>query len=328
MGRRIFYADKVYDLESDESLLDGLLRQGVDLPHSCKSGVCQSCLMQAVSGLIPEAAQKDLKSNYKKQNLFLACQCLPGEDMNIRLPGGAGLDVPVIISFMEMLNHNVVRLVLKAQGEFNCEPGQYISLINKKGIARSYSVANDPGKDGQIDLHVRLIKDGKMSGWLQNEAAVGDKLEIRGPAGNCFYTREDGDDYPMVLAGTGTGLAPLYGILNRALESGHKGHIHLYHGALQAKDLYYVDELQSLAERYDHFDYAPCVLNGLDGDFYKAGNIEDVVKSALPEDKRQTRLFLCGTPEMVNSLKKKAFLGGLASKHIFADAFLPSKSIA
>lgn len=327
MGKRIFYADKVYDLESDETILDGLLRQGVDLPHSCKSGVCQSCLMQSVSGDIPAAAQKDLKSSYKKQNLFLACQCQPEQDMEIRLPGEAGLDVPVFIHSMEMLNHNVMRLVLRVLVEFNCEPGQYISLINDKGIARSYSVVSDPEKDGHIALHVRFIKDGKMSEWLKNEAAVGDKLKIRGPAGNCFYTKEDdGDDFPVLLAGTGTGLAPLYGILSRALESGHKGDIRLYHGALQAKDLYYVDELRSLSDSHDHFHYTPCVLNGQEGNFYKVGNIEDVVMGALPEDKRQTRLFLCGAPEMVNSLKKKAFLGGLSSKHIFADAFLASKT--
>jgi NAD(P)H-flavin reductase len=326
MGGRIFYAGKFYDLENGETVLDGLSRRGLDLPHSCKSGICQSCLMQAVSGAIPEAAQTGLTSGYKKQNLFLACQCRPAEDMDIRLPGEAGLDVPVSIQSMEMLNHNVMRLVLKAAEEFSCEPGQYLSLINGQGVARSYSVANDPGKDGYIALHIRFIKDGKMSGWLENEAELGNALNIRGPAGNCFYTKEDSDDYPLVLAGTGTGLAPLFGILNRALEGRHKGDIHLYHGALRREDLYYVDELRALSERHDRFHYTPCVLNGREGTFYKAGNIEDIVMSALPENKSQTRLFLCGAPEMVNSLKKKAFLSGLASKHIFADAFLPSKA--
>ena len=165
-----------------------------------------------------------------------------------------------------------------------------------------------------------------MSLWLENQATRGDMLTLRGPAGNCFYTSDDGYDYPIVLAGTGTGLAPLYGILNRALECGHKGRIYLYHGALQAEDLYYIDELQALSEQHDLFDYVPCVLNGQDNNFYKAGNIEDIVMKALPKNKAQTRLFLCGAPDMVNSLKKKAFLSGLASKHIYADAFLPSKT--
>ena len=327
MGGRIFYGDKAYDLAQEETVLDGLLRGGVELPHSCKSGVCQSCLMQAVSGEIPAAAQTGLKTSYKKQNLFLACQAKPAQDMDIRLPGGAGLDVAAVIQHRDMLNHNVMRLVLAVGGEFACEPGQYISLINPSGIARSYSVANDPAKDGHIVLHIRLIKDGKMSGWLQHKAAVGDTLIIRGPAGNCFYTKEEGDDYPLLLAGTGTGLAPLYGILSQALASGHKGLIRLFHGALQAEDLYYGDELQALSRRYDGFHYTPCVLNGREGDFYKVGNIEDIVMTALPDDKPTTRLFLCGAPEMVNSLKRKAFLGGLASKHIFADAFLPSQTV-
>jgi NAD(P)H-flavin reductase len=129
-----------------------------------------------------------------------------------------------------------------------------------------------------------------------------------------------------VLAGTGTGLAPLYGIAKQALAQGHKGEIQLFHGALDEADLYLVRELQSLAADHSNFRYVPCVLRGETDRFYVKGNIQDIVMSAVPDDKIRTRLFLCGAPEMVNALKRKAFLSGLASQHIFADAFLPTKS--
>jgi len=32
-------------------------------------------------------------------------------------------------------------------------------------------------------------------------------------------------------------------------------------------------------------------------------------------------------PDLVNVMRRKAFLGGIASKHIFADLFLPSKPL-
>ena len=41
---RIRYAAQWYPLEPQESVLEGLLRQGVSVPHACKAGVCQSCL--------------------------------------------------------------------------------------------------------------------------------------------------------------------------------------------------------------------------------------------------------------------------------------------
>lgn len=44
----------------------------------------------------------------------------------------------------------------------------------------------------------------------------------------------------------------------------------------------------------------------------------------MPNEKEGVKLFLCGAPEFVNSLKIKAFLSGVSSKNIYADAFLPS----
>lgn len=317
-----------YTAREGETVLDCLSRNGVAVPHSCRSGVCQSCLMQAVDGPVPEAAQKGLKPTYKKQNLFLACQCTPTADMSVGLPDSAGLDVPAVIVGKDLLNHNVMRLELRPEGAFPCEPGQYLTLINKAGVARSYSIANDPARDGRIELHIRLLKDGLMSGFLKDQAASGDVVTLRGPAGTCFYVPEEGPEYPILLAGTGTGLAPLYGIARQALEQKHQGAIQLFHGALNAADLYLVDALQALADCHPNFRYTPCVLHGAPGQFYVTGNIEDVVMSNVPADKSKTRLFLCGAPELVNALKVKAFLDGLASKHIFADAFLPSKPAA
>jgi NAD(P)H-flavin reductase len=137
--------------------------------------------------------------------------------------------------------------------------------------------------------------------------------------------REDDADFPIVLAGTGTGLAPLYGITKQALALGHKGDVHLFHGALHDSDLYLVPQLQALAREHSNFRYVPCVLKGEAGKFYLPGNIEEIALSAMPVEKNRTRMFLCGAPEMVNALKRKAFMGGLASKHIFVDAFLPSQ---
>jgi len=326
MPAHIAFEGADYAVEGGESVLDCLSRHGVAVPHSCKSGVCQSCLMQATDGAVPEAAQKGLKPTHKKQNLFLACQCAPDGDMHVRLPDGAGLDVPAVIVGNDLLNHNVMRLDLEPQTLFACEPGQFLTLLNSEGTARSYSVANDPARDGRIELHIRLLQNGLMSGYLKERATPGTPVTLRGPAGSCFYVREDGDAYPIVLAGTGTGLAPLYGIVRQALAHNHIGPVTLFHGALREADLYLVDELQELAARHANFRYQPCVLNGEPERFYATGNIEDIVMAALPADKAATRLFLCGAPEMVNALKRKAFLHGLASKHIFVDAFLPSKT--
>ncbi|MGE3334128.1 MAG: FAD-binding oxidoreductase [Rhodospirillaceae bacterium] len=327
MSARIACGPSSFETQSGETVLDCLTRNGVTVPHACRSGVCQSCLMHAEEGQIPEAAQKDLQPAYIKQNMFLACQCRPEGDMRVTLPDHAAIDTHAVISFKEMLNHNVMRVRIVTPTPYECEPGQYVTLLNAGGAARSYSVANNPQTDHFIELHVRLLTGGVMSAFFVG-ADPGESLIVRGPAGKCFYVAEGAQDYPLILAGTGTGLAPLYGILQAALAQGHKGSIHLFHGVLNAPDLYLHARLQELATLHPNVSYTPCVLNGADGQGYFAGQIETAVLAAIPAEKAITRLFLCGAPEFVNGMRRKAFLAGLASKHIFADPFLPAQPAA
>ncbi len=324
MAYKISYGDSTYVRQADDSVLDTLLAQGIDIPHSCRSGVCQSCLMQALEGVPSEAAQAGLKSTYRAKAYFLACCWYPEEDVVVKLPNTADSAVAATISEIEPLNHNVVRLRLIADKPFDAIAGQHLTLITPHNVARSYSIANVPDEEAYIELHVRVIANGKLSSWLLHEAKTGMAVYLRGPAGECFYVAEDEKNFPIILAGTGTGLAPLLGIARDALRQGHRGDIHLFHGALKPEDLYLVEYLQALSDRYAHFNYTPCVLHGLDGKFYVRGDIQELVVADIA-DKKNTRIYLCGAPELVNSLKKKVFLAGASLAHIYHDAFLPSK---
>ena len=64
-----------------------------------------------------------------------------------------------------------------------------------------------------------------MSGWLGTEARPGEAVRLQGPVGECFYVPGQ-PEQPLLLAGTGTGLAPLYGIVRDALAAGpHRPHL-------------------------------------------------------------------------------------------------------
>lgn len=325
--KKLSYKGQDYPLDENETVLECLLRAQVDIAYSCRSGVCQSCLMQASEGDIPDIAQEGLKPAYKQRNLFLACKCHPLDNMSLKSLDQVGVDVKAKIISQEMLNQNIVKIELSLSEPFECEPGQYLTLINPAGVARSYSIANNLARDGKVELHIAFVEKGLMSHWLKSDAQLDDEVLIRGPAGNCFYVAQDDCTYPIILAGTGTGLAPLYAIAKEALANGHQGAVKLFHGALKEDDLYLVKELQTLDQQHDNFNYVACVLNGEDSHFYQSGNLQDIVmKTVEQEDIESTRLFLCGAPEMVGQLKTKAFLKGLASKHIYVDAFLPSKT--
>jgi CDP-4-dehydro-6-deoxyglucose reductase len=318
---RVSYEARWYPLEAEESVLDGLLRRGVTVPHACKTGVCQSCLMKASGGVVPEKAQVGLKETLKARNYFLACSCRLDPGVDLEVAGGEELRVPARIQALERLGADVLRVRLWPEAPFEYRAGQYLTLLRGDGLARSYSLASLPREDG-LELHVRLLPGGAMSQWLRDDAQPGDAVKLQGPAGDCFYL-PGRPEQPLLLLGTGTGLSPLYGIARDALESGHTGPIYLFHGAREAKGLYLVDELRALAERHPNLHYRPSVLEGRLGEGVHVGPLDGLVRAECPKPVG-FRAFLCGNPELVLSLRKKLFLAGLSLKDIHADAFLPS----
>lgn len=319
---RVRYEAQWYPLQPEESVLDGLLRQGIAVPHACKAGVCQSCLMRAASGTLPEKAQAGLKETLKARNYFLACSCTLDQGTELEVGGGVDeLRVSARIDSLMSLSEDVLRVRLRPEARFEFRAGQYLTLLRADGLARSYSVASLP-REGLLELHVRLLPGGAMSGWLRTEARPGDAVRIQGPAGECFYV-PGRPEQPLLLAGTGTGLAPLYGIVRDALEEGHAGPIWLFHGARDPRGLYLVEELRELAARHPNLHYQPSVLEGRLEEGVHVGALDALVRAECPKPVGW-RAFLCGNPELVQSLRKKLFLAGLSLKDIHADAFLPS----
>jgi CDP-4-dehydro-6-deoxyglucose reductase len=276
-------------------------------------------MMRVVDGAVPAKAQAGLKASWKAQGYFLPCVCTPDSDLSIARVGTDARSRATITAF-EKLSADVLRVQLECDTRVDFRAGQYITLLLDGTLARSYSIASLPnGRD--IEIHVRRVAGGKMSGWLHDTAREGDNVEIQGPSGDCFYV-PGSPNQPMLLAGTGTGLAPLYGILLDALSQGHKGPIHLFHGAVQEDGLYFQVALKNLAAGHSNVDYTPCVLKGSDPTM-ATGSIEKVLLEHRPQ-LSGWRAFVCGDPEIVKLLRKKIFLAGAASRDIYADAFLPS----
>lgn len=280
--------------------------------------------MRAVGSEAPEHAQSGLRESWKARGYLLACLCRPETDLALELPG-ADLRVAGRIVSLDWLSSDVRRVRLVCESAFEYRAGQYATLRRRSdGLARSYSIASLPEEES-LELHVRRIPGGRMSEWLASTAAPGEEVELTGPAGDCFYV-SGRPTQPLLLAGTGTGLAPLYGVVRDALARGHGGPIHLFHGALRPAGLYLRDELTQLTSAHPNFVYTPTVLDAggeEEEEQIAAGPIDRVVLGRHP-DLDGWRGFVCGDPAIVQLLRKKLFLAGMALGDIHADAFLPS----
>ncbi|HET9942589.1 MAG TPA: FAD-binding oxidoreductase, partial [Terriglobia bacterium] len=235
---------------------------------------------------------------------------------------GAGFRFSAVIASVRKLSNDVIEASLTAEASMQFFAGQYVTVVRQDGLARSYSIASLPG-EATVQFHIRRVPNGLMSNWFHDEAGSGEQVTLLGPSGECFYVAGR-EDQPLLLAGTGTGLAPLYGIVRDCLARGHRGPIELFHGALHRGGLYLVDELRELARRNPQLRYTPAVLRGeAQNDDVALGPLDQVITSRIP-DLAGWRGFVCGDPNLVQDLKKKLFLAGMASRDIYADAFIPA----
>jgi len=294
--------------------------------------MCQACLVRAVDCDATDESKKWIKQSLQDKGYTLACQWVPDSDVEAALPTVEEFSVRTKIKSLDYLNPGVIRFILDVEDKdrmFYYYPGQYVTLINPHGIARSYSVANNYEKDQSLEFHISQTDQGAFSGWLFNEAACGDVLHMRGPAGDCYYRNASAEEFPVILAATGTGLAPLYAILNNALNNNHQGEISLYHGGRTTDQLYYVEELERLSQSHPNLHYYPCVKetvsksSGKDPKNVNAGSIEEVINKKMDTGTlAATRVFLCGAPDFVYNMRKQFFLKGAKSGNIYCDPFL------
>lgn len=320
----VHYGEREIPVAAGESLLDALLREGCQVPNSCRAGVCQSCLLRAEEGRVPRDAQIGLKESYRVQGYFLACRCHPQGDMRVALPRDMDTRVPAEVVARDLLAGDVLRLRLRPLQGFPYRAGQYVTLWRDATLGRSYSLASVPELDDYLEFHIKVIPSGRFSDWAWQELRVGSRLALQGPNGHCFYA-PGSEGQEILLIGAGTGLAPLYGILRDALHAAHRGQIHLFHGAARASGLYLFDELRALAERKANFHYHPSVLYPDDGLLSEVdvGHLDQFALTPSP-GVAGSRIYLCGDPGLVNALRKRAFLAGASMSEIYVDAFLPA----
>jgi len=237
----------------------------------------------------------------------------------VRRPRDAEVYGRAIVRAKLPASRTAVRLFLEPATALYYHPGQFINLRRADGLTRSYSLASVPRTDPLLELHVRRMSNGAMSQWLFDQLDVGDVIDIAGPYGSCFYLQDDAAK-PMLLIGTGIGLAPLVGIARDALHAGHRGPMLLYVGSRKPDGLYLQAELRELALEHENFRYEPCVSGPEVPAGHHAGRADDVAFAHHP-DLEGWRVFLCGVAPMVHAARKRAYLAGARLQEIHAEAF-------
>lgn len=313
----IDYRAARYVVRSGESALDALIRGGADVPFSCRRGSCQSCMMRATRGRPPSAAQRGIRQGLAETGHFLPCVAHLEESLTIEPPDLSQLFIPAVVGRIERLSSRVVRLGLETEISFDYRPGQHVNLRREDGLARSFSTRGFTDEDYFLEVDVQLVPGGAFSTWVHEELREGETLSVQGPLGDLTY-RDELRERPLLLAGTGTGIAPLIGVVKDALRRGHVGGISLYFGARTADDLYAHDELTALAEQ--SIRYHAVVLEGAPPAGHRRGDLVETVFADHPAVS-EAALYFAGDPGLVQRLRSAAVLAGACRSAISVDPF-------
>ncbi|AGW95225.1 methane monooxygenase [Ralstonia pickettii DTP0602] len=315
-----------------ESVLDAALAAGVPLIHQCRSGSCSSCtarLAEGQAGMRAGASSTLLRSEYEAGERLL-CLTQPETDctfdLNYESDAGAGRAVKLnaFVDSVEKLAPNVVRLTLElAEGEsFDFKPGQFIQVhVPGTDIVRSYSPASTAADLPKIELLIRLLHDGVMSGYLENRAARDDVLELEGPYGS-FFLREK-VRAPHIMVAGGTGLAPILSMIDTIRNtSGRKPPVMLSFGCATPDTLFCLDDIGLREQWLPNLSTRISVDRGATGDLL-SGNPVDAIREddATHTD---TVAYLCGPPAMIEAATRRLAQIGVRPENIYAEQFAPS----
>lgn len=307
-----------------QSILEAARKHKVAIEHSCQTGRCGVCVAQVIKGqTTPLCAEDSLSpSDAKSGKILTCCRAIESDTyLDIQDLGQIGfspaLTLPCRITKLGLLKQDVLSVTLRLppRSNFVYMEGQYIDLIYN-GFRRSYSIANAPCEDGNIELIVKKVNDGLMSDYLFNRATSNDLLRIEGPKGTFSYRNDKSKN--IIFLATGTGISPVRAILQKmAGQKGLDRKIYVFWGGRYAADLFLdTSKIEASHQFFPVLSRGDCELS------YK-GYVQDAVLSSGINLLNST-VYACGSEVMISAAAKLLIENGLSPKRFFSDAFVRS----
>ena len=207
-----------------------------------------------------------------------------------------------IVERIDSLSYNVrgFRCKLVDPPKLEFKTGQFIIVNVPKASAtvkRAYSIASPPHEPNAIDLCIQHVEGGIASTYFWN-LKEGDPISLSGPHGT-FLLKEPLAYEPVFIA-TGTGVAPLRGMIKHLIHCNFTQPMWLFFGCRYEHALLYESEFRQLAGARPNFHYFPTVSRPKDWRG-AVGHVQETFRSHIT-DYANKEIYLCGWLEVVKAV--------------------------
>ena len=326
------------DVFEGETVLDAAFRQGISVMHGCKEGQCSSCKSLLVEGDIEllKYSTFALPDYQKDTSHILLCRTLAYSDITVELLNYdedlmrrsiAVQEFPATLTAITPLTHDIRLLEIELDQPLRFWAGQYVDItIPGPNITRSFSMANPPAEKTRLQFIIKRYSEGAFSALLDGGLQVGQSLTAKGPYGTCFRREERSG--PMLLIGGGSGMSPLWSILQDHVQSGERRPVRFFYGARAARDLFYLDAFAELASRLPDFRFIPALSHAEPDDRWdgETGFVHEVVQRILRAENMEGEIdaYSCGPAPMIDAVLPVLQMAGVEPDHIYFDKFTPA----
>src|ERR1041385_4129483 len=225
---------------------------------------------------------------------------------------------------------NVKSFTLKLPEWMRHRAGQHydIRLTAEDGYQtqRSYSIASEPEREGEIDITVERINDGEVSTYLHDVLIPSDHVEVRGPIGGYFVWDAGLSPEPLLLIAGGSGVVPLMSMLRHRAATGAKNPTALLYSSRNFEDVIYYNELEKLRSANNGLQIFHTLTRSQPTDWkgYVRRIDQDMIKEIAAPLGNGLQVFICGPTLMVESAANALVKIGIDSNQIRTERFGPT----
>ena len=323
---------RTIEVNDGQTILDAALREGIYLPHACCHGLCATCKVQITDGEVDhgQASNFALMDYEREEQKCLACCATLQSDVVIEADideDPDALNLPIddfdgVVERIENLTPTIKGVWIRLDKPMQFQAGQYVNLTVGELDARAFSLANSPSTGDLIELNIKQVPGGQITGYVHNDLKVGEHVKVVGPYGR-FFTRKSAQ-VPLIFMAGGSGLSSPKSMIADLLEEGCCLPITLVYGARTRDELYDHDLFVQWAQQHPNFTYVPALSAVDEADAWDGfrGFVHDAAKAKFNNDFRGHKAYLCGPPLMIESCISTLMQGRLYERDIYTEKFI------